>query len=79
MVQNKEEQLGEISVSQAKQYMEEGHFGVYNMLPKFRASVSFIEKGEGPLGLHYLPGALRDALKGRTGTISAKPCDRYRC
>ena len=32
-----EEELGEITVEQAKQYMEEGHFGVYNMLPKFRA------------------------------------------
>ena len=35
-----EEELGEITVSQAKQYMEEGHFGVYNMLPKFQASVA---------------------------------------
>ena len=34
-----EEELGEITVEEAKQYMEEGHFGVYNMLPKFRASV----------------------------------------
>jgi carbamate kinase len=66
---DKEEQLGEISVSQAKQYMEEGHFGVYNMLPKFRASVSFIEKGEGRLAYITCQEALRDALKGRTGTI----------
>ena len=27
-----EEELGEITVEEAKQYMEEGHFGVYNML-----------------------------------------------
>ena len=31
--------------------MEEGHFGVYNMLPKFRASTEFIEKGEGRTAL----------------------------
>ena len=31
-----ESELGEISLAQAKQYMEEGHFGVYNMLPKFK-------------------------------------------
>ena len=37
-----ESELGEISLAQAKQYMEEGHFGVYNMLPKFKASVEFI-------------------------------------
>ena len=42
-----EEALGEISVENAKKYMEEGHFGEYNMLPKLSASVSFIEKGEG--------------------------------
>ena len=39
-----EEDLGEISLEDAKKYMEEGHFGIYNMLPKFSASVSFIEK-----------------------------------
>lgn len=66
---DQEEQLGEITVSQAKQYMEEGHFGVYNMLPKFRASVSFIEKGEGRSAYITCQETLRDALKGRTGTI----------
>ena len=42
-----EEELGEITIEQARQYMEEGHFGEYNMLPKFSASVAFIEKREG--------------------------------
>lgn len=42
-----EEELGEISVAQAKEYMEEGHFGKYNMYPKFRAAVEFLEKREG--------------------------------
>ncbi len=66
---DQEEQLGEITVSQAKQYMEEGHFGIYNMLPKFRASVSFIEKGEGRRAFITCQEFLRDALKGRTGTV----------
>ena len=64
-----EEQLGEITVEQAKQYMEEGHFGVYNMLPKFRASVSFIEKGEGRCAYITSQEALKEALKGHTGTV----------
>ena len=42
-----EEELREISVDQAKAYMEEGHFGKYNMYPKFRAAVEFLEKREG--------------------------------
>lgn len=63
-----EEELGEINLGQAKQYMEEGHFGEYNMLPKFSASVSFIEKGEGRSALITSFDKLNDALKGRTGT-----------
>ena len=67
--QTDEEPLGDISVDQAKAYMEEGHFGIYNMLPKFRASVSFIEKGEGRRAFITCQESLRDALKGRTGTV----------
>lgn len=65
----KEEELGEISVEDAKKYMDEGHFGVYNMLPKFQASVSFIEKREGRSALITSFDKLKDSLKGRTGTI----------
>ena len=41
-----EEPLDTITVDQAKTYMEEGHFGIYNMLPKFRAAVEFVEGHE---------------------------------
>ena len=64
-----EEELGEITVSQAKQYMEEGHFGVYNMLPKFQASVEFIEKREGRQALITSFDKLKEGIKGKTGTI----------
>ena len=63
-----EEELGEITLEEAKRYMEEGHFGVYNMLPKFRASTEFIEKGEGRTALITSFDKLNDALKGKTGT-----------
>lgn len=63
-----EEALGAISVEDAKKYMEEGHFGEYNMLPKLSASVSFIEKGEGRSALITSFDKLKDALKGKTGT-----------
>ena len=42
--QDNELPLSEITTEQAKNYMEEGHFGIYNMLPKFRAAVDFIEQ-----------------------------------
>ena len=67
-----EEDLGEISLEEAKQYMEEGHFGIYNMLPKFSASVSFIEKREGRSALITSFEYLKDALKGKTGTVIRK-------
>ena len=60
----KESELGEISLADARQYMEEGHFGVYNMLPKFRASVEFIEKREGPQRAHHF---LRQAQRRTEG------------
>ena len=64
-----EKELGEITVEQAKEYMEEGHFGVYNMLPKFNASVSFIEARQGRSALITSFDKLAEALKGKTGTI----------
>ena len=64
-----EEELGEITVEEAKQYMEEGHFGVYNMLPKFRASVEFIEQREGREAIITSYDKLMEGLKGKTGTI----------
>lgn len=63
-----EEKLGAISVAQAKEYMEQGHFGVYNMLPKFRASVEFIEKGENRSALITSFDKLKDGIAGKTGT-----------
>jgi len=64
-----EKQLGEISVDQAKQYMEEGHFGIYNMLPKFEASVSFVEKRKGRKAIITGFDKLKEGVKGSTGTI----------
>lgn len=64
-----EAELGEITLNQARQYMEEGHFGTYNMLPKFSASVGFIEKRAGRSALITSFDKLREGLKGNTGTI----------
>ena len=69
MGQPNEERLGELSVEQAKKYMEEGHFGIYNMYPKFRAAVEFIEKGEGRSACITSFDKVKDALRGKTGTI----------
>ena len=64
-----EEKLGEITVEQAKIYMEQGHFGIYNMFPKFRASVEFIEKREGRSALITSFDKVKDGIHGKAGTI----------
>ena len=64
-----EEPLDTITVDQAKTYMEEGHFGIYNMLPKFRAAVEFIEEHEGRKAYITSFDKVADALNGKTGTV----------
>ena len=49
--------------------MEEGHFGKYNMYPKFRAAVEFLEKREGRSALITSFDKFDEALKGKTGTV----------
>lgn len=69
MGQPDEAPLGELTVEQAKAYMDEGHFGIYNMLPKFRASVEFVEKREGRSAYITAFDKVKEALKGKTGTV----------
>ena len=66
--QDNELPLSEITTEQAKNYMEEGHFGIYNMLPKFRAAVDLIEQREGRYAYITSFDKIKDALKGKTGT-----------
>lgn len=66
--QDNELPLSEITTEQTKNYMEEGHFGIYNMLPKFRAAVDFIEQREGRYAYITSFDKIKDALKGKTGT-----------
>lgn len=66
-----EELLGQITVEEAKKYMEEGHFAPGSMLPKFEAGVSFVENGEGRKAvITDIPNAKAGYL-GKTGTIIA--------
>ena len=66
--QDKEE-LGEISVAQAKEYMAEGQFEANTMLPKIQASVEFVEQGEGKKAVITSIDKAVDAYLGRTGTV----------
>ena len=61
------EPLGQISVTQARQYLEEGHFPAGSMGPKVLAACEFIEKG-GASVLITDPTHLVAALNGQAGT-----------
>lgn len=60
--------LDAISVEDAKQYMEEGHFAPGSMLPKVQAAVEFAESGEGRTALITLLQKAKDGVNGTTGT-----------
>lgn len=62
-----EKWLDEMTVAEAKQYIEEGHFAPGSMKPKIEACIQFIENG-GEKALVTDPPNIPRALKGETGT-----------
>lgn len=60
--------LDDITVDEAKQYMEEGHFAPGSMLPKVQAGIEFAESGEGRTALITLLQKAKDGVNGATGT-----------
>jgi carbamate kinase len=59
--------LDKMTVAEAKQYIEEGHFAPGSMLPKVKAIIEFLESG-GKQALITDPEHIGDALEGKTGT-----------
>ncbi len=66
---NKENEvyLDEMTVAEAKQHIEEGHFAPGSMLPKVQAIIKYLENG-GKKALITDPEHISDALEGKTGT-----------
>ena len=59
--------LDKLTTSEAKQYIEEGHFAKGSMLPKIQAILKFMELG-GRQALITDPEHIMEALQGKTGT-----------
>lgn len=59
--------IDQMTLAEARQYMEEGHFAPGSMLPKIEAAIEFVQMG-GPLALITDPPNLARALAGETGT-----------
>ncbi len=63
-----EQALDKMTVAEARQYIEEGHFAPGSMLPKIQAMLAFVET-TGKEGLITNPAHLAEALEGKTGTM----------
>lgn len=59
--------LDSITLSEARQFLAEGHFAAGSMQPKIEAVIRFMERG-GPRALITNPPNIRRALHGDTGT-----------
>ncbi len=59
--------LDEITVADAKRYLDEGHFAPGSMRPKIEAAIDFLENG-GKRVIITRPELLEEAIQGRTGT-----------
>ncbi len=61
--------LDTISVAEAQQYCDEGHFAPGSMLPKVQAAMNFAASKPGRRALITLLEKARDGIEGRTGTV----------
>jgi len=59
--------LDQMTLSEARKYINEGHFHAGSMLPKIQAAVEFVQMG-GPKAIITNPANLKSALHGYTGT-----------
>lgn len=68
---NTEEQreLDTMTVSEAKAYIEEGHFAKGSMLPKIEACLDFLESKPGAKAVISSLESAKPAIEGKTGTV----------
>ncbi|MFC4698275.1 MULTISPECIES: carbamate kinase [Enterococcus] len=62
-------ELEDISVSQAKEYIAEGHFPPGSMLPKVEAAIKFVESKPGRQAIISSLEKAKEAILGNTGTV----------
>ena len=61
--------LGQISIAEAEQYIQEGHFAPGSMLPKVQAAVRFAASKPGRKAIITSLYQAEEALAGNTGTV----------
>lgn len=63
-----EKWLDDLTVADAKKYVEEGHFAAGSMLPKVQAAIDFASSGTGRTAMITLLEKAKDGIQGKTGT-----------
>lgn len=61
--------LEDLSVDQARGYIEEGHFPAGSMLPKVEAAIKFVESKKGRKAIISSLEKAKEAILGQTGTV----------
>lgn len=64
-----QENLSHMTLAQAKQYVEEGHFAPGSMLPKVQAAIKFVAANPGKKAIITSLNMAVEALEGKTGTV----------
>ena len=64
-----QENLGHMTVAQAQQYVDEGHFAPGSMLPKVQAAMKFVTANPGKKAIITSLNKAIEALEGKTGTV----------
>ena len=64
-----QEDLSSLTVEQALQYVDEGHFAPGSMLPKVLAGVKFVNSGQNKKAIITSLDKALEALEGKTGTV----------
>ena len=65
--QPNQQDLDQLTLSEAQRYLHEGHFAKGSMEPKIRAAIEYLERG-GKAVLITMPETITRALAGQTGT-----------
>ena len=64
-----EQLLDKMTCSEARKYIDEGHFGVGSMLPKIEAAIQVVSEKPSCKALITSLDKLIEGLEGKTGTI----------
>lgn len=65
---DRQQELAQLSLQNAKRYLNEGHFPPGNMGPKIEGAIDFLSNGEGKEAIITIPEFLEEALSGKEGT-----------